>query len=304
MTRPVRNLAASIRQRLANLAMLQGRPSAEVQQYFAMERFLYRLAASSHRDRFVLKGAMLLVAWRLPVVRPTMDIDLLGKGLDQASDLIAIVKSLCRLEVDPPDGLEFDESSVASEQITVDTRYVGARLRFRALLGTARIRMQVDIGFGDAVLGADQDLALPPLLDLPAPRLLCYSRESAIAEKLHAMFQHGRLNSRLKDYFDIGLLARSFSFDGVALANAIAATFKRRGTPLHAEPVGLAAEMAEEPGKQQQWAAFLRKIRNGANPVDFAELLAQLRRFLHPPLLALSAGQSFRGQWTAPGPWQ
>lgn len=303
MTRPIRDVAASVRQRLSNFARQHQRPAAEVYQYFAMERFLYRLAESPHRDRFVLKGAMMLTAWRAPAIRPTMDIDLLGRGRSKTSDLVEMVRDLCRREVDPADGLVFVADSVAAEEITVESEYVGVRVRFLARLGTARLRMQIDVGFGDAVVDAEPAVELPTILDFPAPRLCGYSRETAIAEKLNAMFQHGRLNSRMKDYFDIGLLARHFSFDGKKLARAIAATFARRGTPLAAAPIGLSAEFANEPGKQVQWKAFLRKIQAKEAPAGLLEQVADLHAFLEPVLAALVADREFECRWPKGGPW-
>lgn len=304
MKRPLRDLAASVRQRLANAAKLQGRPAAEVLQYYAMERFLYRLGSSPYRDRFVLKGALMLVAWRAPAGRPTLDIDLLGRGRNHTSELERIVRELCAIAAEPPDGLVFDADSVASEEITVESEYVGVRIRFLATLGTARVRMQVDVGFGDAVVDEEPAIELPTVLDLPAPRVRGYSRETAIAEKLNAMFQHGRLNSRMKDYFDIGLLARHFAFEGGKLAQAITATFERRETPIAAEPIGLDDAFAHEPGKQVQWAAFLRKIRATEAPAELAVQVAELRNFLGPVLAALADGAAFRRQWPAGGPWQ
>ncbi|HEX5050805.1 MAG TPA: nucleotidyl transferase AbiEii/AbiGii toxin family protein [Planctomycetota bacterium] len=292
-----------MRQRLNNVAKQQHRPTAELLQYFAMERFLYRLAQSPHRDRFVLKGAMMLVAWRVPVIRPTMDIDLLGRGRNQTTELVEVVRELCRMDVAPPDGLVFAPESVVGEQITVESEYVGVRLRFLATLGTARVRMQIDVGFGDAVLDAEQDIELPTILDFPAPRLTGYSRETAIAEKLNAMFQHGRLNSRMKDYLDIGLLARHFAFDGDRLRRAIEVTFARRGTALDPDPIGLRDEFAKEPGKQVQWAAFLRKIRAADAKEELLEQIGALRAFLGPALAAMVSGELFTDHWPMGGPW-
>ena len=304
MKRPIRDVAASVRQRLANVAKANGRPAAEVLQYYAMERFLYRLGISPHRDDFLLKGALMLVAWRAPSTRPTMDIDLLGHCRNHTPELERIIRELCTVAVEPPDGLVFDTGSVVGEHITVESEYVGVRIRFLGTLGTARVRMQVDVGFGDAVVDEDPAIELPTILDLPAPRLRGYSRETAIAEKLNAMFQHGRLNSRMKDYFDIGLLARHFAFDGNKLARAIVATFKRRETPLVADPIGLSDEFANEPGKQVQWTAFLRKIRATEAPADLQEQVATLRAFLQPALAALAAGRTFEPRWPPGGSWQ
>lgn len=303
MKRAVRDIAASIRQRLVNVAAKEGRPVAEVVQYYAMERFLYRLGLSPYRDRFLLKGAMMLLAWRAPTIRPTMDIDLLGRGRNRTSELEDVMRVLCNLAVEPADGLTFDSATVAGETIAVESNYVGVRIRFLARLTTARVRMQVDVGFGDAVLDDDKTVELPTLLGLPAPVVRGYSRETAIAEKLNAMFTHGRLNSRMKDYFDIGLLARSFEFDGHRLGRAIRATFSQRQTPLSRSPIGLADEFASEPGKQAQWAAFLRKIRMGQPTGSLLDELRHIRSFLGPLLEVLHEGGSLDRRWPPGGPW-
>lgn len=302
MTRPIRDVAASVRQRLGNLAKAQGRPHQEVLQYFAIERFLYRLASSPHRQQFLLKGALMLTAWRSPATRPTMDIDLLGNGRGLTEELERTIRELCVQPVDPVDGLAFDPDSVVGEAITVEAEYVGVRISFRATLGTARIPMQVDVGFGDAVVDPELEVELPTLLDFPPPRLRGYSRESAIAEKLNAMFQHGRLNSRMKDYFDILLLARHFTFDGGRLAAAIRATFSRRGTPLQERPVGLTREFAQ-PDKQRQWSAFLRKIRSADAPARLDEAVAIVGAFLLPVLEGIVRAGVFAGEWRDGGPW-
>lgn len=162
--------------------------------------------------------------------------------------------------------------------------------------------MQIDVGFGDAMTGGDR-AELPPLLDFPAPVLQGYSRETTIAEKCNAMVQHGRLNSRMKDYFDICLLSRHFAFDGRAPAAAIVATFTARATPIPAAPIGLDAEFAEQPGKRAQWAAFLRKIRVDDAPADLAIAVAAAREFLGPVLEVLAKERPFEGRWPQGGPW-
>lgn len=163
--------------------------------------------------------------------------------------------------------------------------------------------MQIDIGFGDAIIGADPEVELPTILDYPAPRLSGYSRESAIAEKLSAMFQHGRLNSRMKDYFDIGMLARHFAFEGAVLAQAIEATFQRRGIQLDDDPIGLRDEFALQPGKQAQWASFQRKLRVREAPEHLLDQVTEIRRFLQPVLSALMTGSPLHSRWPGSGPW-
>ena len=216
MTSP-RNVPASVRQRLLNRARSDRRPFNELLQYFAMERFLYRLSQSAHADRFVLKGALMLQVWRSPDIRPTMDIDLLGRTSNAEDDLMAQLRDILAVDVEP-DGLAFDADSIRTERITEGANYEGIRIRFPGTLATARIHMQIDAGFGDVVYPAPEAADLPTMLDFPAPRLLCYSRESVIAEKLEATVKLGMLNSRMKDFYDIWLLSRQFDFNGPDLA--------------------------------------------------------------------------------------
>jgi hypothetical protein len=182
-----KNVAASVRQRLLNRARSDQRPFTELLQYYAMERFLYRLSQSAHVQRFILKGALMLRVWQASISskidsRPTMDIDMLGKTSNDEANIVSQIQEILNVEVEP-DGLIFDTNSIQSERITEDTDYQGIRIRFRGTLDSARINMQVDIGFGDIVYPDPEESELPTILDLAAPRLLCYSRESAIAEK-------------------------------------------------------------------------------------------------------------------------
>ena len=180
--RSPKNIPASVRQRLLDKAKETGRPFNEVLQYFAMERFLYRLSRSPYADNFVLKGALMLTVWEVPLTRPTMDIDLLGRINNSIETIGEVTKEICQQEVEP-DGLAFDIASIEAERIAEDADYEGIRVRFRGSLGTARIVMQLDIGFGDIVIPSPEPTNYPTLLDLPAPYLRGYSRESTIAEK-------------------------------------------------------------------------------------------------------------------------
>jgi len=299
--RPLKNVAASVRERLLNKAKKDARPFNEVLQYFALERFLYRLSVSPHASKFVLKGALMLSAWRAPYSRPTMDIDLLGKLKNDVEGVAAVVREVCAQEVEP-DGLHFDPTSVAGERIAEDAIYEGVRVRLAGTLGTARVVVQIDVGFGDAVVPAASATELPAILDFPPPKLAGYSRESAIAEKFHAMVKLGTLNSRMKDFFDIWFLSRHFDFDGATLATAIRTTFANRETEVPASPVALAPSFATEPGKEAQWRAFLRVNRLKASE-GLGEVTDALAGFLGPLARSLAAGEAFAGTWRSPGPW-
>ena len=180
-SKPPKDIAASVRQRLLNKAHAANRPFNELFQYYAMERFLFRLGASRHRAKFVLKGALLFTAWRAPASRPTADIDLLSRTSNAVDAIIAIIAEVCRVEKEP-DGLTFDTRSIIAERIAEDADYQGIRVRLRGHLGTARVTLQLDIGFGDVIVPRAQQVTYPTLLDMSPPRIRCYSRETTIAE--------------------------------------------------------------------------------------------------------------------------
>src|SRR5436305_207913 len=274
-----RNVGASIRQRLLNLAHANGQPMELLLTRYALERLLHRLSLSRHRERFVLKGAMLLVTWFDEPHRSTRDVDLLGFG-DPAHDaLLEAFREVMAIEVD--DGVSFDLSGLRIEVIREELRYGGSRLRTTATLAGARIAITVDIGFGDAVEPGVEDIDLPVLLDMPSPHLRAYPPETVIAEKLHAMVILGMANSRMKDYYDMWMLMTTFELEGERLSQAIRATFGRRDTLVPAAiPEGLSSAFAEDPGKQRQWQAFARNL-SGPVP-DLDKLVDELRRKIAP----------------------
>lgn len=215
-----KNLAASVHQKLLNKAKETNRPFNELLQYYAIERFLYRLSRSPFADRYVLKGALMFNAWGMPGFRPTQDIDLLGHTSNVMDQIVEAFRQICDAEVEE-DGLVFDIKSVQGERIKEDADYEGVRVRFVGLLGQARVHMQIDIGFGDVVAPAPVAINYPVILNFPAPTLHGYPRETMIAEKFQAMVALGETNSRLKDFYDICTLAMKFDFDGKILQKAI-----------------------------------------------------------------------------------
>jgi predicted nucleotidyltransferase component of viral defense system len=299
-----RNLIASVRQRLLNLAQAQGEDFGLILTQYALERLLYRLSRSPHRDLLVLKGAMLFRLWSGQRHRPTRDLDLLGKGDSSAARFEQIFREVCQQAVEE-DGLEFRADSIASEAIRPDEEYQGVRINLEAGLGNARISLQVDIGFGDVITPGTVQVAYPTLLAFPAANLWAYPRETVVAEKFQAMVWLGRSNSRMKDFFDIWFLARHFAFEGGALAGALLATFQRRQTALPVQaPLALTAAFAGDSTKQTQWQAFLRKNKLEPGGAQLDQVVGVLREFLMPPSKAMIAGRPFRCAWPAAGPWQ
>lgn len=297
-----KNMAASVHQRLKNVAAASGQSFNELLQHYALERFLYRLSVSPHVETFILKGALLLRVWQIAVARPTRDIDLLGRTANDLDGLAQIMREVCQADVED-DGLVFDPSTVRAERITDDAEYTGVRVQFEGRLGNARIRMQTDVGFGDRITPAPQLIEYPSLLGMTPARLHAYPPETSIAEKLHVMLQRGLLNSRMKDYFDIWTLSRSRSFDGRTLADAINATCKQRNTPVEAEPLALTDRAMADPQNAAQWTAFVRRLKGADPPRTFAEVGAAVARFLGPPLRAITNQEPFDKMWSPPGPW-
>jgi predicted nucleotidyltransferase component of viral defense system len=280
MRNPRRNVGASVRARLLDLAKERNQPFDLLLTRYVLERFLYRLSQSKHRDRFVLKGAILMTTWLGDPHRPTRDLDLLGFGDPDPEAMIAVFREVCALEAD--DAVLFDTNGLTVDRIRDEQEYGGLRLKSTATVDGARVRVVVDIGFGDAVVPGVEEMELPVLLDQPAPRLRAYPRETVIAEKFQAMVVLGRANSRMKDFHDIWALKRSFTFNGDVLARAIAATFARRTTEIPAErPDALSRAFAEDPLKQRQWGAFLQDV--AVKPTgSLADVLDELVDFLMP----------------------
>lgn len=299
----IKDLSASVHRRLLDRARADKRPFNELLQYYAMERFLYRLSKSLYSRKFILKGALMLFAWDAPTSRPTADIDLLGSVENDVTVVVSVVREICLQDVEP-DGLAFNAESVTGEIIVEIAEYPGVRVRVGGNLGTALINVQVDVGFGDQVIPAPVSLTYPVLLKMPAPRLRGYSRESVIAEKLESMARFGVLNSRMKDFFDIWLLSRQYDFVGKTLGKAIQKTFTNRGAFASPKLLGLLSSFSKDAGKTAQWHAFCRKNRLDCAPLDLIEVVESIASFVSPLLSAIEEDRSFEGTWSAPGPWK
>lgn len=296
------NVAASVRARLRNLALERHVEFQLALSEFSVERLLHRLGVSVHADRFVLKGAMLFKLWPEARLRATWDLDLHGRGSNEMADVVQVIRDLCAIPGD--DGIEFDPESVIGERIRADQEYEGVRVRLEARLAEARIPVQVDVGFGDAVTPAPVRATYPALLGHPMPEVLAYPRETVVAEKLEAMVSLGVTNGRMKDFFDVHVLAARFAFEGPLLSEAVRATFLRRRTPLpDVVPVVLGDGYLAAPERQAQWKSFLRRGRLEAPP-DTRELAVALRRFLGPVLAATAKGGALDGTWPPGGPWR
>jgi hypothetical protein len=300
----IRDLSASVLARLLSRAKRTGDDYQNLITAFFCERFLYRIGTSVVRDRFALKGAMLLRLWTDQPYRATRDLDFLRLGGGSADAIRADVEAICATKVDE-DGVHFDPSSIRLEAIRPEDEYAGTRLTLVARCGTARVNFQIDVGVGDSPWPAPHSQEYPALLEFPPPRLLVYAPESVIAEKLEAMVVLGDRNSRIKDFFDLCYLAGRFEFDGATLEESIRMTFQKRHTPIpKAAPHGLTSAYWENPTRESQIRAFVRRagLNVGSNPAE--EILVILRLFLLPILEDLQRGIRKIEKWPPGGPWR
>jgi predicted nucleotidyltransferase component of viral defense system len=279
MREAVRNIGASVRGRLQNISRERNQTFQLVLTHYVLERLLYRLSQTKYRDRFVLKGAMLITKWFADPLRPTQDLDLLGFGDADPDKMVTIFRKICAVPFD--DAVVFDIEAVEIDRMREELEYGGLRIKTNATVDGARVRVVIDIGFGDATEPGLTEMDLPVLLDFPAPHLRAYARETVIAEKFQAMVALGRANSRMKDLYDIWVLSRTYEFEGANLARAIAATFARRKTEIPSDPPdALTPAFAQDPAKIQQWNSFVDDV--AFQPDSFVEVIRDLAAFLMP----------------------
>jgi len=293
----MKNHAASVHARLAQRRTKTGEDYNVLLVRFTLERLLYRLSISKHREQFILKGAMLFALWEPEMHRATRDLDLLGFGQSTPERLADIFRELCNSEVEA-DGVVFDPRTVVCEDIRAQDEYAGIRVKLRATVGKAVVPLQVDVGFGDALPVAPEEITFPVMLGMAAPKLRAYSRETVVAEKLEAIVKLGMLNSRFKDYFDLHYLAQKFPFEGALLTKSIAGTFARRGTAFPAGlPAGLTPMFGTDPAKIRGWEAFWRKTGPKAEAPTLAAVIQLLVEFLEPPLDAAAKEKPLAATW-------
>ncbi|UCH97542.1 MAG: nucleotidyl transferase AbiEii/AbiGii toxin family protein [Candidatus Aminicenantes bacterium] len=298
------NLAQSVRQRLLNLSRRTTEPFDLILTRYAFERLLYRISQSKWKTDFLLKGALLFSIWHDSPHRPTKDLDLMAYGNTNADYLKEVFQSLCNLKVEN-DGIEFLAESVICDEIREGNIYHGLRVKLMATLAGAKLRLQIDIGFGDVVVPEPENIIYPTLLEFPAPRLRAYSRYTMVAEKFHAMVSLGIVNSRMKDFYDLWIMAQQFDFTGPVFCKAIESTFKLQGTVIPPKvPLALTDFFSEDRVKKIQWNAFIRKSRFDMEEENLTIIIRVLRNFLMPPVSALVNKMDFKQFWPPGGPWK
>jgi predicted nucleotidyltransferase component of viral defense system len=299
-----KNIAASIQARLKHEAEIQGKPFAELLQYYGMERFLYRLSKSQYVDKFILKGGLLIYGWNIPLRRPTRDIDFRGYLDNSEKTILHAIQDVIKEPV-PEDGILFDANTIQVNQTQIDANYEGIRVKFTGYLGRARIPMQIDIGFSDVLTSRVEHVNYPTLLeDAKSPRLKSYPKESMVSEKFHAMIRHAQLNSRFKDYYDLWLIADNFEFEVQSLQKAMEKTFAQRNTAIPVErPAGLTAEFAET--NRDRWTKFLNKSNLQNKDVEnFADVVERIWMFIEYPIrTSLQEGSARTLHWIPQKGW-
>lgn len=279
MPKELKDIGASVRARLLQISKEKGRNFDLIMVHYVIERLLYRVSQSRHADTFILKGAMLLMTWFDEPLRRTRDLDLLGHGSPNPDAVLNVFKEI--LTQEQPDGVVFDSEATRVRQTRRNEVYGGVQIRAVANIAGARIVVPVDVGFGDAVEPPAQQLEYPVLLDMPAPRLRGYSRETVVAEKFQALIELGLANSRMKDYFDLWIIINTGEINRELLLRAIAATFSRRGTSVPCEtPAGLSSAFANDPQKIQQWANYKNNLE--IEPGELSCVVDALAAYLMP----------------------
>lgn len=301
----IKNLPASVRAKLLAHSKAHGEDFNRTLVRYGIERFLFRLSQHGNCDRFILKGAMLFITWPEGAYRPTGDLDLLAYGPSDPETVKAVIAEICAVP-EPGDGLVFDPDSIVVEALREDEKYQGVRVVMLTKLETAKIHLQIDIGFGDAVYPEPKKITFPCLLpDMHTPQILAYPPETVISEKFEAMVRFGEADGRLKDFNDVWAIMKTFEFDMATLVQAMLGTFERRETVLPNDiPFALTAAFGELPEKRKMWDAFLRRNPPAVPPPPFDELLVDVRRFLGPVLIAAAASpDNARGKWEPGRGW-
>ena len=294
MKKIIANIAASKRAKIENAARAQGRRVELLLLLYMEERLLYRISQSAIAEKFILKGGLLLYSLFGQTARPTRDIDALATDLPiEPEKLVEVFGPICALDF--PDGVIFESDSVQAEVIREGANYQGVRLSVNATLGNAQNRIQLDIGFHDVVSPQARQMKYPVLLDDPAPVLSVYSLESMVAEKFEAMISLGAVNSRMKDFYDVAQLAKTYDFDGLLLSTAVSQTLRRRRTTCPDQPTVFAPDFASDSVRKSRWSAFLKSV--ALAPTDFTQTMLLVQNFLGPVYEIHLQNKSITQQW-------
>lgn len=297
-----KNITASILQRLRNYSEARKEDRGLTLTSYAIERLLYRLSISKYAEQFILKGAQLFRVWSDFSYRPTRDVDFLRFGSPNMTELEEMFRAICSIKTDIDDGIIYLAETVKAEAIREENEYDGIRIKVEFRIGRTGQYLQVDIGFGDSLNPPALEIQFPTILEMPSPHLKAYRRDTVIAEKVEAMVSLGYANSRMKDFYDIDKLSKEFEYDGEILKKAIQLTFERRKTEIPNEPpLSFTIEFSEDPVKQTQWNAFLRK--NSLEPISFTQIVKRIELFIMPMFSAIKESKTYGLKWLPDKRW-
>lgn len=290
----------AVLQKLKSKAKSKGLSFQLILQLFCQEEFLRRLSRSNYKARLILKGGLFLFSYSGFESRPTMDVDLLAKGLSNDRDVMTgIIKEICNAQTEN-EYIKFDIKN--SEKIAEIKAYHGVRVKIVATIANTKTPFDVDIGIGDVIVPKENEVLIQTQLDdFESPKVVTYSLESTIAEKLEAMFDRMEANSRMKDYFDIYYLASHYDFDGKVLKEAIQQTFEKRQTVCDIHSFERIVSMKDHKEMVKRWYAFSKKSLG--TTLEFDEILKTTKLFLHPIIIAIENNNAFEGYWRADMEW-
>ena len=276
-----KKLAESVYNRLKNIALKKKRPTQEILVYYAMERFLYRLSLSQHKNSFFLKGGLMLKVWNPDTHRATMDIDLLAKAANSIDTITRIIREICDYSVQP-DGIIFQKQDIRVVESQIETEYIGLSARFSAQLFTAKLPMRLDVGFSDKIFPKPAELSYPTLLDFPQPQLRGYTPETMIAEKIDAIIKLGFVNTRMKDFYDIWLMLNRFQIQPETMKPILQEVLSNRKTIVDKPPHAFSEAFYKSPRTIERWEFFLKNI--GEKNLSLEDVILSLQDFFLPIL--------------------
>lgn len=279
MTRKITNISESKHKKLLHISKLENRDFNSLEKRYLQERFLYRLSISEFKNKFILKGGLLLVSIDIPFARPTMDIDFLAQQISRNNDnLKHIFQKICEIPLN--DGIIFDHNTITLEEIDKDGDYNGVRVKLMALMGTRKTLVSFDLGFSDKTFPKPREIMFPTILNEEPPQLFAYCLETIVAEKFEAMVKLALLNSRMKDFYDVYMILTTQNVNYSILSKSITTTFGQRKTKLTKRPLCFTASFYKNAEKQKQWQGFLKKNNITNVPNDFSEIVVGIKSIL------------------------
>ncbi|MBK5247107.1 MAG: nucleotidyl transferase AbiEii/AbiGii toxin family protein [Peptostreptococcaceae bacterium] len=290
----------SVLQKLKNRAKSKKIPFQLVLQLFCQEEFLRRLSISPYRDKLILKGGLFIFSYNGFEGRPTMDIDFLAKQITNDHEAMKRAVETIMMQETGNDYIKFTIKSI--ENIAEQKAYHGVRVKMITTISNTKTPFDIDIGIGDVIIPSENELEIPTQLEgFVHPKILSYSLESTIAEKLEAIFSRMETTSRMKDYYDIFYLAKNQCFDGNLLTEAIKQTFKIRGTVCDYDSLKRISviNLNEDMGKR--WQMFTEKTLN--MNIEFQEVVELIIKFVEMPIQAIQEDTFLEQNWSEEFGW-